>query len=75
VWYTGCSALLVGNSGKAIARYGVYNWATKFMADGSGQVSAPQIVIAGMFTGVCESMTLVPFESIKTTMIERANCK
>lgn len=42
------------------------------MADPNGQTSAPLVVIAGMFTGLCESLMVVPFESIKTTMIERS---
>lgn len=49
--YRGVSALITGNSLKAIARYSVYNSATKFMTDSNSQVSAPQVVVAGMITG------------------------
>lgn len=64
--------MIIGNSTKALLRYSIYNQATKFMQDESGQTSAPLIVVAGMFTGLCESLIVVPFESIKTTMIERS---
>lgn len=69
--FRGASALIAGNSLKALARYSVYNSATQFMTDSSGQVSAPQVVVAGMMTGFVESLVIVPFENIKTTMIER----
>jgi solute carrier family 25 citrate transporter 1 len=71
--FKGCSAVITGNATKSLVRFSVYNWATKFMADNSGEASAPQIVVAGMFTGLCESMMVVPFENIKTTMIERSS--
>lgn len=69
--FRGTSAYVTGNCSKALVRFSVYNWATKFMSDPNGQVSAPQVVVAGMFTGLCESLVVVPFESIKVTMIER----
>lgn len=71
-YYRGCSPVVTGNATRAVVRFSIYNWATKFMADKQGQVSAPQVVIAGMFTGIIESFVVVPFESIKTTMVERA---
>lgn len=52
VLYRGLSALITGNSLKAFARYSVYNSATKFMTDRNGQVAAPQVVVAGMITGM-----------------------
>lgn len=52
VMFRGVSALIAGNSLKALARYSVYNSATQFMTDSSGQVSAPQVVVAGMMTGM-----------------------
>jgi solute carrier family 25 (mitochondrial citrate transporter), member 1 len=62
-FYKGCSALVIGNSSKALLRFSVYNWATKFMADAQGQVQAPQVVVAGMMTGLSEAILVVPFES------------
>jgi hypothetical protein len=50
--FRGASALVAGNSLKALARYSVYNSATQFMTDSSEQVSAPQVVVAGMMTGM-----------------------
>lgn len=61
--YKGCSALVIGNSSKALLRFSVYNWATKFMADSQGQIQAPQVVVAGMITGTSEAILVVPFES------------
>lgn len=69
--YRGCSAALYGNAAKAVVRFSVYNWALKFMSDGPAQTSSPQVVVAAMITGLFESLTVVPFENIKTTMIER----
>ena len=75
VFYKGSSALAAGNAAKTLIRFRVYNWATKFMTQDSGKhpssvARAPQIVVAGLLTGIVESMVIVPFESIKTTMIE-----
>ncbi|CAN6629257.1 tricarboxylate transport protein [Trichomonascus vanleenenianus] len=81
VYYKGCSALIAGGVAKSMIRYSIYNKATKFMTDGfrtipgeddETAVAAAQIVVAGMFTAFCESLVVVPFESIKTTMIERS---
>lgn len=69
--YRGCSALVLGNSIRGVVRYNVYNAATKFMTDSQGSLAAPQAVVAGMMTGFMESLVVVPFENIKTTMVER----
>lgn len=71
IYFTGCSSVVTGNAVRALFRYSVYNQATKFMMDTDGTTSAPQIVVAGMMTGLMESLIVVPFESIKTTMIDR----
>jgi hypothetical protein len=63
-FYRGCSAALYGNAVKATVRFSVYNWALKFMADSPSQTSAPQVVVAAMITGLFESLTVVPFESM-----------
>lgn len=73
VMFTGCSAVVTGNATKAFLRYSTYNWASKFMADLNGQTSGPQAAVAAMFTGMCESLVVVPFESIKTVMVERSS--
>lgn len=72
VWFKGCSAFVLGNAVKTVARFQVYNWATKFMAD-NGSNSPPQIVVAGMITGIAETVLVIPFENIKTTMIEQSS--
>lgn len=73
VMFKGCSAVVTGNATKALLRYSAYNWASKFMADLNGQTSGPQAAVAAMFTGMCESLVVVPFESIKTVMVERSS--
>lgn len=75
VFYKGSSALILGSAVKTMVRFRVYNWATKFMTESSSGkpspiASAGQMAVAGILTGIAESVILVPFESIKTTMIE-----
>lgn len=75
VFYKGSSALVLGSTIKTMVRFNVYNWATKFMTESarghpSPIATAGQIAVAGILTGIAESIVLVPFESIKTTMIE-----
>ncbi|ODQ64452.1 mitochondrial carrier [Nadsonia fulvescens var. elongata DSM 6958] len=87
VFYTGSSVALLGTLAKSLTRFTVYNKLVHYMAEDSsnsgstsagtirgGQVStsAPKVIMAGMLTGALESVTIVPFESIKTTMIERS---
>lgn len=71
---TGSSALFAGSVIKNFSRIISYNWASDFMAIGSRsnkkQTSAPRVVIAAAMTGSMESLWIVPFERIKTTMIE-----
>lgn len=43
---------MLGGCVKSIARYSVYNSATKFMRDKNGDLAAPQVVVAGMMTGM-----------------------
>ena len=71
-YFAGCGALNVGNALKSGSRFMVFNWASKFMASDTGKTSAPRLVIAGAMTGFVESLWIIPFENIKTTMIESA---
>lgn len=76
--FRGGSALVIGSIMKNSARLILYNWLTKFMAldsaDGTGhhkqKTSAPRIVIAGVMSGLIETMWIIPFENIKIAMIQ-----
>lgn len=71
---TGSSALVTGSVLKNAARIFSYNWASNFMAIDSllnkKKTSAPRVVIAGAMSGFMETLWIVPFERIKTTMIQ-----
>lgn len=69
-YFSGCGALNAGNALKSGSRFLVFNAASKFMATDNGKTSAPRLVIAGAMTGFVESLWIIPFENIKTTMIE-----
>lgn len=71
-YFAGCGALNFGNALKSGSRFLVFNQASKFMATENGKTSAPRLVIAGAITGFIESLWIIPFENIKTTMIEGA---
>lgn len=71
-FFSGCGALNLGNGLKAGSRFVVFNSASKFMATENGKTSAPRLVIAGAMTGFVESFWIIPFENIKTSMIESA---
>lgn len=71
---TGSSALVTGSVIKNFARIVSYNWASNFMAietlPDKRKSSAPRVVIAGAMSGFMETIWIVPFERIKTTMIQ-----
>lgn len=73
---TGLSALATGAILKNFTRISSYNWASNFMAiDVLGdkkRTSAPRVVIAGAMSGFMETILIVPFERIKTTMIQNS---
>ncbi|OBA20120.1 mitochondrial carrier [Metschnikowia bicuspidata var. bicuspidata NRRL YB-4993] len=71
---TGSSALVTGSIIKNFARISSYNWASNFMAidtlSEKKKTSAPRVVIAGVMSGFMETIWIVPFERIKTVMIQ-----
>lgn len=71
-YFSGCGALNIGNALKSGSRFIIFNSASKFMSTENGKTSAPRLVIAGAMTGFVESLWIIPFENIKTTMIENA---
>lgn len=71
-YFSGCGALNIGNALKSGSRFIVFNSASKFMSTENGKTSAPRLVVAGAMTGFVESLWIIPFENIKTTMIENS---
>ncbi|CAI5756527.1 unnamed protein product [Candida verbasci] len=73
--FKGGSALVLGSVFKNSTRLISYNWSSQFMAidshgHNSNKTTAPRIVIAGIMSAFFETLTLVPFENIKITMIQ-----
>lgn len=75
VMYQGFTPFVVGNALKTVLRFNVFNYTTQLLEDqnSNGRPSAPTVVVAGMFTGLAETLFVVPFESVKTTMIEASS--
>ncbi|KJA22649.1 hypothetical protein HYPSUDRAFT_1084048 [Hypholoma sublateritium FD-334 SS-4] len=71
--YSGCSALVVGNSLKAGVRFVSYDYFKHQLADAEGKVSAPRSLLAGLGAGMTEAIFAVtPSETIKTKLIDDA---
>ncbi|KAF7316903.1 hypothetical protein HMN09_00424300 [Mycena chlorophos] len=71
--YSGCSALVVGNSLKAGVRFVAYDHFKNMLADSEGKVSAPRSLLAGLGAGMMEAIFAVtPSETIKTKLIDDA---
>ncbi|KZS95447.1 mitochondrial tricarboxylate transporter [Sistotremastrum niveocremeum HHB9708] len=69
--YSGCGALVVGNSVKAGVRFLSYDQFKNALADKQGKVSAPRSLLAGLGAGIVESIIAVtPSETIKTKLID-----
>lgn len=70
-WYAGCTTLIIGNSIKAGVRFVAYDTYTSYLRDEQGKISGPATVLAGIATGITESLLAVtPFESVKTQIID-----
>ncbi|KAI0728803.1 mitochondrial tricarboxylate transporter [Fomitopsis betulina] len=71
--YSGCMALVVGNSVKAGVRFLSYDQFKHMLADAEGKVSAPRSLVAGLGAGMMEAIFAVtPSETIKTKLIDDA---
>ncbi|KAF8555185.1 mitochondrial tricarboxylate transporter, partial [Imleria badia] len=71
--YSGCSALVVGNSIKAGVRFVSYDYFKGILAGPEGKVSAPKSLLAGLGAGMMEAIIAVtPSETIKTKLIDDA---
>ncbi|AMD22671.1 HHL099Cp [Eremothecium sinecaudum] len=74
-YFSGCSALNVGVLIKTAARFSTFEWACKALQDPSlpeEPIKGVRLLVAGAITGFVESLCVIPFESIKTTMIENS---
>ncbi|KIY48550.1 citrate transporter [Fistulina hepatica ATCC 64428] len=68
--YSGCNALVVGNTVKAGVRFLSYDHFKAMLADSQGKVSAPGSLVAGLGAGMMEAIFAVtPSETIKTKLI------
>jgi solute carrier family 25 citrate transporter 1 len=71
--YSGCTALILGNSVKAGVRFVSYDQFKHMLADPQGKVSAPRSLLAGLGAGMMEAIFAVtPSETIKTKLIDDA---
>lgn len=71
--YSGCTALMAGNSLKAGVRFVSYDQFKHMLADKEGKVSAPRSLLAGLGAGMTEAIFAVtPSETIKTKLIDDA---
>ncbi|KIP06764.1 hypothetical protein PHLGIDRAFT_106615 [Phlebiopsis gigantea 11061_1 CR5-6] len=71
--YSGCSALIVGNSVKAGVRFVSYEHFKHMLADSEGKVSSGRSLLAGLGAGMMEAIFAVtPSETIKTKLIDDA---
>ncbi|KAJ1311113.1 hypothetical protein OPQ81_009614 [Rhizoctonia solani] len=70
-FYSGCTALVVGNAAKAGVRFLSYDRFKQMLADPNGRVSAPRSLAAGLGAGMMEAVFAVtPSETIKTKLID-----
>ncbi|KAM3160375.1 hypothetical protein ACU8KH_04503 [Lachancea thermotolerans] len=76
VYFAGCSALNAGTLLKTATRFTTFDRACQLLHDPElpqgAAISGPRLLAAGMITGFMESLLIIPFENIKTTMIENA---
>lgn len=70
--FTGCLPLSIGMSLKACSRMFLFTGFSNLMSNSKGENDAPSIMVAGLMTGVIESFWAIPFENIKTRMIENS---
>lgn len=74
-YFSGCAALNVGTLLKTATRFTTFEKACVLMKDPESPnkaIGGPRLLMAGIITGFMESLLVIPFENIKTTMIENA---
>ncbi|SMN22744.1 similar to Saccharomyces cerevisiae YFR045W Putative mitochondrial transport protein [Maudiozyma saulgeensis] len=75
-YFVGCSILNIGAILKTGARFGTFEQVCQLMkgpnATPQTQLAGWQMAVAGIITGSVESLWIIPFENIKTRMIENS---
>lgn len=78
-YFVGCSILNIGAILKTSARFGTFEQICQLMKtnnsknnSGNNILTGWQIALAGIITGSVESLWIIPFENIKTRMIENS---
>lgn len=77
-YFVGCSALNVAAFGKAILRFVTFDKLCHSLNnnidnnDNFQRLTGYNLLIAGTLTGIVESLFIIPFENIKTTLIQSA---
>lgn len=74
-YFAGCSALNIGILLKTTTRFATFEKACELMKNPENPeapIGGMRLLAAGSITGFMESMLIIPFESIKTRMIENA---
>ncbi|CAI4039325.1 hypothetical protein SMKI_07G3090 [Saccharomyces mikatae IFO 1815] len=77
-YFAGCSALNVAAFGKTILRFITFDKLCHSLnnnidnSDNFQRLTGENLLIAGTLTGIAESLFIIPFENIKTSMIQSA---
>lgn len=76
VYFAGCSALNAGVLLKTTARFTIFDYMYRVLRDPESSPDTPlagtRLLLAGALTGFAESMLIIPFENVKTIMIENS---
>ncbi|CAI4044465.1 hypothetical protein SUVC_10G2080 [Saccharomyces uvarum] len=77
-YFVGISALNLAAFGKTIVRFITFDKLCQSLNnntennDNFQRLTGPNLLVAGTLTGIVESLFIIPFENIKTTMIQSA---
>ncbi|EJS43875.1 YFR045W [Saccharomyces arboricola H-6] len=77
-YFVGCSALNIAALGKTILRFVTFDKLCHSLNnnidnnDNFQRLAGPKLLVAGTLTGMVESLFIIPFENVKTTMIQSA---
>lgn len=72
-YFTGCSILNVCAISKTFVRFGSFHVVNNWMQERLPENQIPangRILLSSLFTGLMESICIIPFENVKTNMIE-----
>lgn len=72
-YFTGCSILNVCAVSKTFVRFGSFHFVNNWIQETLPENQIPlngRILLSSLFTGMMESICIIPFENVKTNMIE-----